>query len=244
MSLSRHYFRAFSNKLLRPLGYEIRRLGSVAPPQANVTLDWLRQYDIHTFIDVGAYVGEYVDFAFSFFPDVTVYAFEPLKDAFKVLEEKQSTNPKLVIFNCAIGDRDGVGEFHRSSYPPSSSLLQMVRLHKAAFPESADHETERVTIKRLDSVFRSLPLTSNLFVKVDTQGYEDKVIAGGQELLKVTKVVQIEVSFEVLYDGQLLFDEVYAQLRSLGFVFHGVKNQVCSPVNGEILQAHAFFIRQ
>lgn len=205
--------------------------------------EWLKRYDIRTFIDIGAQVGEYVDFAQRFFPGALIYAFEPLKDGFETLKRKEAKIPGLTVFNYAIGEKETSAQIYRSSYAPSSSLLKMSSLHKEAFPHSASHEIEAIRMCRLDDVFQDLPIRPNTFVKIDTQGYEDRVIKGGRKVLSQATVIQIEISFEILYEGQVLFDNIYAQLRSLGFSFHGVLNQIYSPKDGSILQAHAYFIK-
>jgi FkbM family methyltransferase len=205
--------------------------------------EWLKRYDIRTFIDIGAQVGEYVDFAQRFFPGALIYAFEPLKDVFETLKRKEAKIPGLTVFNYAIGEKETIAQIYRSSYAPSSSLLKMSSLHKETFPHSASHEIEAIRMCRLDDVFQDLPISPNTFVKIDTQGYEDRVIQGGRKVLSQATVIQIETSFEILYEGQVLFDTIYTQLRSLGFAFHGSLNQIYSPRDGSILQAHSYFIK-
>jgi FkbM family methyltransferase len=234
-------------RVLASKGYQIvpTEAGTVpiaSPPTAH-NLQWLKKYNIQTFIDIGAYIGEYVEFAQRLFPGAVIYAFEPLKDGFAALKRKEARVPGLTAFNYALGDEETTTQIYRSSYPPSSSLLKMASLHTEAFPHSAGHELELIRIRRLDDVFQDLPLRPNIFVKIDTQGYEDRVIEGGRGVLSQTNVIQIETSFAMLYEDQALFDKIYNQLHSLGFSFHGVLNQIYSPNDGSILQAHAYFIK-
>ncbi len=234
-------------RVLASRGYRVVRdegqgAANVHRPAAP-NLAWLKEYSIQTFIDIGAYVGEYVAFAHRFFPGVMIYAFEPLKEGFAALKAKEREISGLKVFNYALGEKETTTQIYRSSYAPSSSLLKMTSLHTEAFPHTAGYETELIRMRRLDDVFRDLHIRPNTFVKIDTQGYEDRVIEGGREVLSQANVIQIETSFAMLYEDQVLFDKIYTQLRSLGFSFHGVLNQICSPKDGSILQAHAYFIK-
>jgi FkbM family methyltransferase len=259
LSAIRYRLKQLIKQALAAQGYQIIRshspLNSKGGKAANTptltvstsqtaTLEWLKAYNIGTFIDIGAYVGEYVDFAQRFFPGTLIYAFEPLADGYAILQQKASQIPELKVFNYALGNQNTTQLMYKSSYAPSSSLLKMASLHKTAFPHTAGEQMETVTVRRLDDICQDLLLRPNIFVKIDTQGYEDQVIAGGKEVLSRATLIQIETSFDILYEGQALFDEIYSQLYSLGFAFRGVKNQICSPSDGSILQAHAYFIKK
>ena len=205
---------------------------------------WLTRRNIRTFIDIGAYIGEYIDYAKIWFPEASVYAFEPLEDSYKILLEKTKKMNDVKVFNVAIGEKNESSQIYRSSYAPSSSLLPMAVLHKKAFPFSSGSTKQIANVKTLDSIFQDLPLKPNIFIKIDTQGYEDKVIKGGRKVIQKSSIIQLEVSFETLYKSQPLFHDIYIQLYKLGFDFHGMHNQILNPSDGNILQAHVYFINR
>ena len=80
-------------------------------------------------------------------------------------------------------------------------------------------------------------------VKIDVQGLEDKVIAGGEDVIAAARVLIIETSFVPLYKGGPLFHDIYAILKQRGFTYHGNFEQLVSPQDGRVLQADAIFIR-
>jgi hypothetical protein len=82
----------------------------------------------------------------------------------------------------------------------------------------------------------------NLLVKLDVQGLEDKVIAGGNTTISQAACVLTEVSFQVLYDGQPLFDDIHCSLQQMGFEYAGNWDQLLDPKDGKPLQADAIFI--
>ena len=97
----------------------------------------------------------------------------------------------------------------------------MTKLHKEAFPESAGDSIERVEVRRLDEIAAKLSLEPEILIKIDVQGYEDKVLAGADRVLSRSKAAIIEVSFRELYEGQPLFDSIHATLKQKGFTYMG-----------------------
>jgi hypothetical protein len=87
-------------------------------------------------------------------------------------------------------------------------------------------------------------LRDPLLLKLDVQGFEDKVIAGGENVVARAKIIIIEVSFQPLYEGGLLFDDIYRILKERGFAYHGNFDQLLSPKDGRALQADAIFCRK
>ena len=84
----------------------------------------------------------------------------------------------------------------------------------------------------------------NLLVKIDVQGFEKQVIEGGKNVLSKARIIILEVSYEPLYLGQPTFKEIYDELYSLGFEFHGNIEYLRNPKDLSILQSDALFIRR
>jgi hypothetical protein len=92
-------------------------------------------------------------------------------------------------------------------------------------------------------VAAELDLTGNYLAKLDVQGFEDRVIRGGMKTLGAAKVIMMEITFQRLYEGQLLFEGLYDMLRPLGFTFHGFQRQAQHPQTGEVIFADAIFLK-
>ena len=124
--------------------------------------------------------------------------------------------PKFKAFQFALGNEALEIDIHRSTYSPSSSIRPMSQLHKKVFPYTKGAVSERITVKRLDDIAEGLTLVDNLLVKIDVQGFEDKVFAGGTHTIRKAKALIVETSFESLYEGQPLFDEIYVTSEATG----------------------------
>jgi FkbM family methyltransferase len=203
---------------------------------------FLKTLNIKTVIDVGAHAGEFVQMIKTILPDASVISFEPLKKEFEHLQQSLSA-PGFRAFNFALGDQNETVRMHRSEFSQSSSLLPMAWLHKQAFPETANETIEVVEVRRLDDVIAEVELQPEILIKIDVQGYEDRVIAGGAEVISKSRAIIIEVSFRELYEGQPLFDDIYRSLKEKGFAYMGNLYQLLNPLDGAVLQADAFFVR-
>lgn len=219
-------------------GFDIHRY----KPAKDLT-SWLQALGIRTVFDIGANTGQFAAEIRNILPGAMIYSFEPLKDCFLELRERESKDTRFKAFNLAIGDKEGTLEIHKSAYAPSSSILPMTELHKESFPHSRGSVPETISIKKLDDAVKSISIESELLIKADVQGYEDKVILGGRETFLKAKAVIIETSFVPLYEGQPLFDDIYGSLKTLGFSYRGSINHK-SGANGERLFEDSLFVRE
>lgn len=245
----------FKNKVGRPIKNLLRKAGidvHMYRPKVD-RLAWLLEHNIKTVLDIGANTGQFAEEIRKSLPDAFIYSFEPLGDCFKKLESDRKNDSKFKAFNFAIGDQDSSSTINRSSYSLSSSLLPMADSHKELFPHTKDSVPEKIEVRKLDSIISQIsskssgdsknPFQKEILIKVDTQGYEDKVIAGGKETFSKAKVILIEASFVRLYENQPLFDDIYQQLKVLGFSYHGALHQKINPKKGEVIFEDAIFLK-
>nr|WP_290224460.1 FkbM family methyltransferase [Trichocoleus desertorum] len=226
-----------------PTAEELNQIvNQIAESERRKTL-WLRNMEIETILDVGANTGQFAKFMHELFPRATLYSFEPLQDCYEELLDQFKDVPEFQAFNVALGDETGTVEMHRSEYSPSSSLLCMNELHKTSFPYSKQESLQKVDIVCLDDMANRLKLRKPMLVKLDVQGYEDKVISGGKNVINQADIVITELSVEQLYDGQPLFDDIYKTMASMGFQYRGNYDQLCSPDDGRVLQVDGIFSR-
>jgi len=206
------------------------------------TYGWMAQEEIKTVLDIGANKGQFALRIHSILPDAKIYSFEPLSDCCRELKRNMSSMAGFRCFNYALGDENGKHTIYHNDFSDSSSLLPMEQLHKDAFPFTKNVREEIIEIRRLDDIADSLELIDNILIKIDVQGFEDKVIYGGEKVINRAKILIIEMSFEPLYHGQLLFDGIYSILKNKGFVFKGCEETLRHPKDGRTLQCDGIFI--
>lgn len=238
-------------KLFSLMGVKITRTGAgiaggekkFAPSEED-EFKWIQNMNIKTIIDVGAHTGESALHFHELLPNAKIYSFEPLHDCYMRLNANMKKVPNFKSFNLALGDKEGRLQIHRSEFSHSSSPLKMAKLHKEAFPFSSGEILETVDVNTLDSIAQELELEDNILLKIDVQGYENRVITGSRSILGSVKVIIIETSFHELYEGQPLFSDIYELLYKQGFVYSGSWGESRSPLDGAPLQQDSIFIRK
>ena len=203
----------------------------------------LAPLQIKTILDIGANTGAYAKEMRALFPEATIHSFEPLADCFAKLETTMQGDGNFTTHNFALGDTNSDTTIEHSSFHPSSSLLPMAKLHKELYPKSASSQKETIQVRTLDSLLPTLSITGPTLVKLDVQGFEDKVIAGGKEVIRNASIVICETSFVALYEGQPLFDDIYRALSELGFVYYGSTARHYSKRTDTLIYEDAIFIK-
>jgi FkbM family methyltransferase len=205
---------------------------------------WLHKYDIKTIIDIGANEGQFATEFTAIFPFAQLHCFEPLNEPFTLLKNRFIKNKNVNIYNFALGEKEEELIMNLNEFTPSSSFLKMNEAHTKSFTYAVDTTQCKIQVKRLDDIAASLKLTEPFLVKIDVQGFEDKVISGGLNTIKKAAIIIVEVSFKELYENQPLFDKIYQIVTNLGFNYSGNFEQLLSPGTNEILQADALFIKK
>ncbi len=205
---------------------------------------FLRSLKLEMLIDVGASHGNFCSQIKKTNNGVHIFAFEPLRNAFNVLESKFKDDDSVRLYNFALGSSKGKVEFHENDYSFSSSLLKISDKHISEFPYTSKDKLIEIEVDCLDNIIQSSDIKHPMMIKVDVQGFEQEVINGGRLLFSKADYVIIEVSFSELYSNQPLFDDINQLLNNLGLVYSGNLNQLVSVKDGHVLQADAIFIRK
>ena len=205
---------------------------------------WFAELGINTVLDIGANTGQFARLMREVLPHARIYSFEPLPDCFRALREWADGTAGVHAYNCGIGSAEGELTIFRNPYADTSSFRPMTELCRDQFPfTQGEQRPISVPVRPLDSLEGELEIEPGLMVKIDVQGFEDEVIAGGRRLLSRARLVIMEVSFAPLYDGVASFDALYASMREMGFEFRGFLDQLVGPADGAVLQGDAMFLK-
>lgn len=238
------YIKKVFRSLLREMGYDILKMRPTNHPIAR-RRQLLDIYQIDLVLDVGANVGQY---ALQLRHDIkynkNILSFEPLTDAFEVLEKHASKDPFWQTLNFALGDCNQIRDMNIAGNSYSSSFLPMLASHEQAAPESKYIGKAVIEIKTLDSIFTQYcKIEHNIYLKIDTQGFESKVLQGAAQSLKCINTIQMEMSLIPLYKGEVLFFDMCAFMREKGYTLVALEDGFSDPKSGQLLQVDGIFHR-
>lgn len=185
--------------------------------------------EFRTIVDVGAAGGSTVQAWAEEFPMAHIHAVEPLPDAYRSLGVVAEKYPgRVTLWNCAAGSEDGAVEMRiHVDHTTSSSILKRTEYSTKILPDTCNELPTIVDVRRLDSLLvkNGMPLERPMLLKLDVQGYEDKVLQGARMLLEQTDYVLSEIGLAPVYSGQCDFAKFHSLLSEGGFVMAGFLEQ-------------------
>ena len=204
----------------------------------------LTEHGVDLVLDVGAARGGYAQELREFGYRGRIVSFEPIAAAYTDLKAASAGDPDWACVHSALGGTAGKQTINIASNSDSSSLLPMSDEHRSAAPQVDYVGTEEISVARLDDVApEHLAPASRPFLKIDTQGFEREVLAGGAETLPKCVGLQLELSFVPLYSGGMLVDEAISFAYDHGFRMVAFAQGFTDP-SGAMLQADGVFFRQ
>ena len=165
------------------------------------------------FIDVGANIGDWLGMVRESMHGRTfaALAFEPSRSAFDTLEGRFRGEPRITLFNVALGSAPGALAFFEEPNAGRGSTLV------ADFMRTQG-TTRTVTVTTLDTALREAVWTRVDLLKIDAEGYDLQVLRGAGETLAARGVGVVQ--FEYNRAWQLAGDTLraaYTLLESNGY---------------------------
>ncbi|GAB3174232.1 FkbM family methyltransferase [Telluribacter humicola] len=229
--------------IINRVGYDINRYPSI---NLKRRLFLLQDNKINTIIDVGANIGQYATECYRIGFEGRIVSFEPLEDAYQKLEEKASKIKNWETIKSALGDKDEDAFINVSQLQVSSSILQMNNTYITNSYSNANYiKKEQIKVKKLDTIFSDYfdPENENILLKIDAQGYEDKIIEGAKKSMNSIKGIQIEMSLVELYQGETLIVPMINKLHRLGYELKSFEPGFYNPTTTELYQIDGLFFR-
>lgn len=237
------FMRQLARRSLRRFGFDIVSYHPRYHPVAR-RFQLLRHYGIDTVLDVGANTGQYAGQLRENGFSGAILSFEPVAAAFSSLAERAAADPAWKTVKLALGDSDGTATIHVSANLQSSSLLGMLPLHLSHAPESAYTGREEIVVRRLDSVFSDYVRgNERVFLKIDAQGYERRIIEGAAGCMDRIAGIQAEVSLVPMYEGEASLREVLMLMDRLGFAPMSFEPTFGDDRSGQLFQMDCLFFR-
>jgi FkbM family methyltransferase len=209
---------------------------------------WLRKLGIKSVIDVGANRGNFGSMLRYIGYTGEIHSYEPPSHAYAMLKRATLGDAKWIVHDrMAIGAETGATKIRVAGNSYSSSILSPQPFFKEVVAKElnmsvATVEEERVDVHRLDDVYRIPDVP--FMLKIDTEGFEDRVLDGATAILPRTSLACIEMQLVPLYDGAATFDQIYPRLLAAGMKCVGLHKAFASHSLGKLLATDGIFVRE
>ena len=164
--------------------------------------------------DVGANDGEVIRLFVRAFPGARAYCFEPNPFIIKKLERNTKPfNKRVSVFNFALGDYEGSSVLNRYESDKVSSLLND---RKGTIQNSTE-----VRVSSIDRFCSARDIKSISYLKIDTEGFDFRVLQGAKNLLcdNRVKFIEVEVTFDPTSATHVSFFKIHDFLKEKFSVF-------------------------
>ena len=181
-------------------------------------------------IDVGASDGTWSRMAAAIWPQARIVAFEPRESKRAELERACRELANFSYHICFLGARSGP-----VAYSDAGNQTSLYAGHGA--------ERQSADMRSLDELLAAGVVPQPDLLKLDVQGYELEVLAGGETAVSGVQAVLAEVSFYHFHPSMPTADDVIAYLRQRGLVVYDVMGLLRQPEDDALGQMDLMFLR-
>jgi FkbM family methyltransferase len=229
------------NQLINRVGFDLRRFPT---RDQRLLIKYLKDNNVDDCFDVGANTGQYAKLFRSAGFKGKIFSFEPQKKVFEQLSKNAAHDDLWKVFNIGLGNANEKCVMNISENSVSSSILDISDILIKAAPETNYISTEIIQVNRIDTIIKEEAHKRRIFLKVDAQGFESKILEGAEGCFNDVFALQLELACVSLYKEEKLFDEVKAFVESKGFYLSSLESGFTDPDNGRLLQVEAIFLRE
>lgn len=190
-----------------------------------------RELEIGTVIDIGASDGRWSAVCEKHYPACHYLLVEAQAAHSQALETYCAARPKAQYVLAVAGDECGEVYFDdRDLFGGVASKIRSVNAHKIMRQITIDNEIGT----------RALP--GPYMIKLDTHGYEVPILLGAKETLRKANLVVIETYNFRVQRSRLLFHEMVAYMRELGFGVIDMSEPIWREFDRAFWQIDLFFV--
>lgn len=209
----------------------------------------LHHFSVTKVLDVGANTGQFAESLVDFGYNNQIVSFEPAEDPYKALIRRSGRYKQWTVADrCAIGNMEGTIDINVSESTDFSSIKAIKQdfVEKESVAKTVKKETVPIhTLDQLKGTY--FDDTDRIFLKIDTQGYEQEVIEGASELMKNVVGIKLEINLSkrnALYENiQWDINDYLGLFRRYGMECVSLEGISADKITGEMYEADGIFFR-
>ena len=237
--------------LLKQFGYRLTKINFY---ENWVNIDNARTLDFYHFFknivntekivccfDIGANIGQTAKKLQGYFPNATIYCFEPVHLTYEQLKVNMEQYPNIRTYNVGLGASKGEIEiFHREDSEWNSLVDQLNKNEKISGATS-----EYIKVDTIDHFVKEQNIAKIAILKSDTEGFELEVLKGARYCLEnqLIDFLYLEVGFNSLDLQHAYVTTIIETLENYGYGFSGLFEMSYTEQH-VILYANALFCKR
>lgn len=178
---------------------------------------FLASRNVDLVIDVGANVGQYARGLRATGYSGEIHSFEPIGAVHEILALAAAKDTHWQVTRSALGSEIGEVAISVSRNTVFSSIKAITEEALRFDSESAPTSEDIVPITTLDHAIESNS-SKRIFIKIDTQGFEQEVLAGAEKILEKCVGLQLELPISKFYENVWSIEEALHFMRGKGFI--------------------------
>ncbi len=189
--------------------------------------------------EAGAHIGEDTERMSGFWPEGTIYAFEPSPPSFEKLVDKTKNLPNVIRYNLALSDYIGETSFYictdnpgASSTLPPEKWFNLYTFIKTPITVACSTINNWAKLSKVDHVD---------FMWLDMEGNELKALQQSGNILDTVKAIYIELNNKEFRTGTPHYNTVKQWLEKQGFTSLG---ETRAYHKGDWWQSDVLFVRK
>ncbi|SAL81195.1 hypothetical protein AWB67_05779 [Caballeronia terrestris] len=178
--------------------------------------------DVDCVFDIGANRGQYAEMLrYKIGYTGLIFSFEPNPSDARIAREASAGDERWIVMELAVAETDGEATFNVMRSSEFSSLSSPSHREVELFRETnAIVDTVTVRTQRLETVLSRLQAEYKFkrpFLKLDTQGFDVKIVRASANAVRKFVGLQSELSIAKLYTDSVDFREALTEYERCGF---------------------------
>jgi FkbM family methyltransferase len=207
----------------RSLGVVVTKPGGMYREWEPITISrFFRLYDIELVLDIGANAGQYATMLRERVEyNGRIVSCEPNPQLADRLRRQSAADDRWSIEHCAVSREPGTATLNITASDEMSSLATPtseetnVLMDHAKVVGSVD--VPCTTVDALIETHGKGARQGSIYVKSDTQGWEESVVAGMRSNFDLISCIQMELSFKKIYENAWSYEQAISRMSGLGF---------------------------
>ncbi|HEX6982213.1 MAG TPA: FkbM family methyltransferase [Balneolaceae bacterium] len=180
----------------------------------------LPDYQIETFFDVGANIGQSAIDYTSMFPSARIFSFEPVEETYRQLLDNTRKNKQVHCFKMALSSYQGEGKILAEGISLANHLIEETE----GISGNGETPVEDVNISTLDEFCESKQIENISYLKVDTEGEDLNVLRGSSNMLTGQQIdfVELEAGMHPYNSHHVSFNNLKDYMEQYDYLLFGI----------------------